>query len=197
MTLKEKWAKIFNTTETDWEYWRKEHGCSEKLIIAGPSRIIGLINLSKFNKNIEWKMYGKCSEPTKKMKGNFVFDGGMYGITWLRDIYPELPESLEVARYNGGILFKINEDIAVGIGDKITGDEFYYNDEGVMFIELKFEETKEEWRTTTTAKEFIKWDNNMAKRKHGGSKLHEWFEDVYRFEYFFEEEEEMGDFMLI
>ena len=36
MTLKEKWAKIFNTTETDWEYWRKEHGCSEKLIIAGP-----------------------------------------------------------------------------------------------------------------------------------------------------------------
>lgn len=196
MTVKEKWAKIFNTTETDWEYWKKEHGCSEKLIIAGPSRIVGLLDLSKISEDIEWKMYGKYSEPTKKMNGNFLFKNGMYGVSWLRDIYPMLSESVEVGRYREAILFRITDDIAVGIGEKITGEGFYYNDEGVMFIEFDFEETKEEWRHTTKAKEFIKWENNMAKRKHSG-KAHNWYEEVYRFEKFFEEEEEMGDFMLI
>ncbi len=197
MTLKEKWAKIFNTTEKDWEYWKKEHGCSEKLIIAGPSRIVGLLDLNKVDDNIEWTTYGKYSEPIKKMGGNFIFEGGMYGIRWLRDIYAMLPESVEVARYVEAILFKITDDIAVGIGEKITGDDFYYDDEGVMFVELKFEQTKEEWRTVTKAKEFIKWDNDMAKRKHTGKGVNWWYEEIYKFEYFFEEEEEMGDFMLI
>ena len=196
MTLVEDFAKIFKATEEDLEFWKNENNLSDKIIIAGPSRIIGLFDLTKCDDVGEWESYEKCSEPTKKMCGNFVFNGGMYGISWLRDIYSMLPETVDVTRYRKGILFKITEDIAVGIGEKRNNKDFYYDDEGVMFIEYDWTETKDEWKTTTTDKEFIKWENNMAKRKHSGKGLI-WYEEVYRFEKFFEDEEDWGDMMLL
>ena len=195
MTLVEKFAKIFNTTEEDLTFWKKEHMLTDKIIIAGPSRIIGLIDLNKLDDDIEWKTYEKNFDPTKKMAGNFVFEGGMYGIRWLRNIFSVLSETVEVARYNIVILFKITENMAVGIGEKKTLKDFYYNDEGVMFVDWDFEKSKEEWRTVAKAKEFIKWENGMAKRKHSG-KANIWYEEVYRFENFFEEAEEWGDMMM-
>ena len=195
MTLIERFAEVFHTTEKDLMFWKKEHMLTDKIIIAGPSRIIGLIDLNKIDDDIEWTTYEKNSDPTKKMKGNFIFKGGMYGIRWLKDIYSMLSETVEAARYNIVILFKITEDIAVGIGEKRTHEDFYYDDDGVMFIEWDFEKRKEEWRTVSKAKEFIKWENNMAKRKHTG-KANIWYEEVYRFEKFFEEEEEWGDMMM-
>ncbi len=196
MTIIERFAKVFRTTEKDLKFWKKEHMLTDKIIIAGPSRIVGLIDLNKIDDDIEWTTYEKNSDPTKKMVGNFVFEGGMYGIRWLRNIYPMLSETIDVAKYNIVILFKITEDMAVGIGEKRTHEDFYYNDEGVMFVDWDFEKTKKEWKTVAKAKEFIKWENGVAKRKHKG-KANIWYEEVYKFERFFEEEEEMGDMMLI
>jgi len=196
VTFIEEWAEIFNTTEDDFESWKAENYVSDNIMIAGPSRIIGLVDLTKIDDIGEWLAYDKHSVPTKKMVGNFVFEGNMYGITFLRDIYPMLSESIEVTKYKESILFKITENIAVGIGCKVNVDDWYYNNEGVMFVEYDWTETKDEWKTTTTDKEFVKWENNMAKRKHSGKGL-VWYEEVYRFEYFFEEEEDWGDMMLL
>ena len=196
MTLIEDFVKIFFMTEEDLMFWKSENNLNDKIIIAGPGRIIALIDLTKCYDIGEWKSYEKCSEPTKKMCGNFVFEDGMYGITFLRDIFPMLSESVEVTIYCKAILFKITEDIAVGIGHKVMVDDFYYNDEGVMFVEFDWTETKDDWKTTTTDKEFVKWENNVAKRKHSGKGL-VWYEEVYRFEKFFEDEEDWGDMMLL
>ena len=196
MTLIEEWIKVLKTTTDDWEFWKGENYVSDKIIIAGPSRIIGLVDLTKIDDIGEWKIYEKLSEPTKKMVGNFVFENGMYGINFLKDIYPMLSESVEVTKYQESMLFKLTESIAVGIGCKVMNDDFYCNDEGVMFVEFDWTETKDEWKTTTTDKEFVKWENDVAKRKHSGKGL-VWYEEVYRFEYFFEEEEDFGDMMLL
>jgi len=196
MTIIEEWAKLFDTTPEKWDFWKREVGASDKIIMAGPSRILGLVDLTKITENIEWTPYSKCSEPTKKMNGNFLFDGNMYGVYFLRVIYPLLPETVGVTKYKEGILFKLTEDIAVGIGGRINHEEFYYNDEGVMFVEYDWWETKDEWKTTVTEKEFVKWENNVAKRKHKG-KTYVWNETIYKFEYFFEDEEEFGDMMQI
>ena len=196
MTIIDDWAKIFGTTVEKWDFWKREVGSDKKIIMAGPSRIIGLVDLTKIKEKLEWKSYGKSSEPTKKMEGNFVFNKHMYGTYYLSVIYPLLSEAVEITIYKGGILFKLTEDVAVGIGERLNHEEFYYNDEGVMFVEYDWWETKDEWKTTVTEKEFVKWENNVAKRKHGG-KTHIWEEKIYRFEYFFEEEEDFGDMMQV
>lgn len=184
-----EFAKLFNATKEDLEFWNKENKLNEKIIIAGPSSKIGLIDLTKTDDIGEWKSYGKCSEPTKKMDGRFVFDNQMYFIPYLRIIYKMIPETVEVIKHSVAILFKITDDIAVGICEDGVGDGFYYNDEGVMFVPYEWEDTKD--------KRFIKWINNVAKREHGDSKIHTWEEEIYKFEYFFEEEEEMGDMMML
>ncbi len=194
----EEFCAAFATNPKDWEFWKGEHKItSDKLIIAGPSRIVGLIDLNKIEEEIEWKAYAIKSEPTKKMCGNFVYEGGMYSIDFLRRAFEFLGESFEVARIREAIMFKLNEDIGLGLAEKITNEDFYYDDEGVMFIESSFEVEKEEWRTVTKAKEFIKWTDNEAKRKHKGHGTNIWWEEVYRWEKFFEEEEDMGDMMLL
>lgn len=202
MTIIEEFCKIVLDSKDvkadieDFEFWREQHNITDKVIIAGPSRIIGLVDLSKIDDISGWETYSKCSEPSKKMKGNFVFKGGMYGTHFLGYIYPMLSESVEVTRYKHAIFFKLTEDVAVGIAENINHEEFYYNDEGVMFVEFDWWETKDEWKTTVTKKEFVKWKNDVAKRKHEG-KTYEWYEEIYKFERFFEEEEEFGDMMTI
>lgn len=196
MNFVEKFTKAFGTTVENWEFWKGEMNINnDKLIIAGPSNIIGLIDLTKFEE-VEWKTYSIESKPTNKMKGDFVFDGGMYSMHFLKQLWGFLSESFEVARVREAILFKLSETVALGLAEKKNGEGFYYNDEGIMFVEWDFKIVDKKWNSVTTAKEFIKWKNNMAKRKHKGSS-HIWYEEVYRFEKFFEEEEEMGDFMLI
>jgi len=195
MSLIEKFCDTFSTTVEDWEYWKEENDSSDKLIIAGPSRIIGLVDLSDIEDEIEWETYSIKAEPKKSMSGNFVYNGNMYGIKWLTKIFHLLDETFEVAKLDEAILFRMTETVALGLGEKRNPDDFYYNDEGVMFIEWDWEDVKEEWRSVVDQKEFIKWENNMAKRKHKG-KSHIWYEELYRFEYFFEEEEDVGDMML-
>lgn len=186
----------FATDMESWEFWKGENDSSDKLIIAGPSRIVGLIDLKKMGK-IDWKSYSIESIPTNKMKGNFVFDGGMYSMDFLKKIMRFLSETFEVARVREALLFKLTESIALGLAEKRNSDDWYYDDEGVMFEDLEFEKTPENWKTTATAQEFVKWDNGVAKRKHQGKAL-VWYEEVYRFEKFFEiEEEDMGDMMLL
>lgn len=196
MTLVEDFAKIFKSTEEDLRFWKEENNINDKIIIAGPSRIIGLLDLTAIDDIDGWESYEKASEPTKKMCGNFVYRERMYGLSFLRDIYPMLSETIEVTIYLKAIVFKITEDIAVGIGEKRNNEDFFYNDEGVMFVDYDWTETKDEWKTTTTNKEFVKWENNMAKRKHAGKGL-VWYEEVYRFEKFFDDEEDWGDMMLL
>ena len=195
--LIEEFCKVTKTDIKDWNFWKSENPCSNKIIIAGPSRIIGLIDLNKIDEEIDWKFYGKNAVPTKKMKGNFVFNDMMYGIRWLKLAFQMIGETVEVATYLEAIVFKLSEDVALAVGSKALPDDFYYNDEGVMFVECDFEETQESWRTVTKAKEFIKWENGVAKRKHKG-KANVWYEEVYRWEYFFEEElDDMGDMMML
>ena len=196
MSLIEKFSIAFATDLEKWKFWKEEVGSSSKLIIAGPSRIVGLLDLTLIEEDLEWATYSIESIPTNKMKGNFVFDGRMYSMDFLKKIVQFLPESVEIARLNEAILFKLTETVALGLAEKITNDEFYYDDDGVMFVESDWEELSDNWKTVTTAKEFIKWENNMAKRKHK-SKSNVWYEEVYKFEKFFIEEDEMGDFMLI
>lgn len=195
MTIIENFTKCFNTTPDDWKFWKSENGSSDKIIIAGPSRIVGLLDLNKFDEEFEWETYSKESAPNKKMAGNFVYNGGMYSIDFLRRMFPMLPETVEVARHKEGIFFKLTDDVALGLAEKRTDVNFYYNNEGVMFVESVWTNEKgETWLTVPTEKEFIKWDGKMAKRKHTG-KAHIWYEEVYKFENFFEEEEEWGDMM--
>lgn len=196
MNLIEKFSEVFVMPIKDWEFWKEEHGCSDILIIAGPSRIVGLVDLNKIEEKIEWETYSTKTTPTKKMTGNFVYNKGMYSIDFLEKIFKFLDEIVEISRHHEAILFKLTESIALGLGEKINPDDFYYNDEGVMFIEWEWETTKKDWRTVVKEKEFIKWENNIAQRKHKG-KANIWYECVYRFEYFFEEEEDMGDMMLL
>lgn len=197
MNLIEKFSIAFGMTMEEWDFWkREEERVCDKLIIAGPSRIVGLIDLNQLEE-IEWKEYSIESKPTKKMKGDFVFDGGMYSIDFLKKIFQFLSESFEVARVREAIMFKLTEDIALGLAEKRKGDGWYYNDEGIMFVEWEFEGLSDKWKTVTTDKEFIKWENNVAKREHKGHNLRTWYEEVYRFEKFFEEEEEWGDMMQI
>jgi len=181
-------SKDIKATIEDFEFWREQHNISDKIIIAGPSRIIGLIDLSKLGNIGEWETYSKCSKPTKKMKGNFVFTNSRYALNSLRELYPMLSETVEVMKRGIAILFKLTEDIAIGIAENPTSDGFYYNDDGVMFVPYEWEETK--------TKKFIKWENKVAKRKHQGHP-EPWYEEIYMFEYFFEEEEEFGDMMMI
>lgn len=195
--LIEEFCKVTKTDIKDWVSWKEENPCSNKIIIAGPSRIIGLIDLNKIDEEIDWNFYSKNTVPTKKMKGNFVFGNKMFGVRWLKFAFQMIGEIVEVATYLEAIVFKLTEDVALGIGNKALPDDFYYNDEGVMFVECDFEETQKSWRTVTKAKEFIKWENGMAKRKHSG-KANVWYEEVYRWEYFFEEElDDMGDMMML
>jgi len=189
-----KFVKDFGTTLESWEFWQKEHGVNPRILIAGPSRIIGLVDLEALEEDIDWETYTKCSEPTKKMTGNFVYGGRMYSIYFLRDMYNWLPEVVDVTIYHETIMFKLTDSVAIGLGTKVQVDDWYYNDEGVMFVEFDWTETKDEWKTTTTDKEFVKWIDCVAKRKHHG-KSHVWYEEVYRFEKFFQVEEEMGDFL--
>ena len=189
-------SKDIKATIKDFEFWREQHNITDKVIIAGPSRLVGLIDLSKLDNITEWETYSKCSEPTKKMKGNFVFTNSRYPLSFLREIYPMLSETVEVMKRDIVILFKLTEDIAVGIVENISHEEFYYNEEGVMFVEFDWTETKDDWKTTVTEKEFVKWVNGVAKRKHKG-KTYEWYDEIYKFECFFEEEEEFADMMMI
>ena len=191
----EDFSIAFATDLEKWKFWKEEVGSSSKLIIAGPSRIVGLLDLTLIEEDLEWTTYSIESIPTNKMKGNFVFDGRMYSMDFLKKVYHFLSESFEVARLNEAILFKLTETVALGLAEKKTNEDFYYNDEGVMFVEEEFEKLDKKWKTVTKAKEFIKWENNMAKRKHSG-KAQVWYEEVYRFEKFFEiEEDDMGDIM--
>ena len=197
MTLIDIFCSVFSTSVEDWNFWKVQHGINnDKLIIAGPSRIVGLVDLDKIDDIIEWETYSIHTTPTKKMKGNFVYDGSMFSMDFLIKSLHLLDEIVEIARLNEAILFKLTESIALGLAEKRNPDGFYYNDEGIMFIEWEWEDIKDEWKSVITEKEFIKWDKNVAKRKHKG-KTHIWYEEVYRFEYFFEEEEQMGDMMLI
>jgi len=196
MDLIEKFSIAFATDLEKWKFWKEEVGSSSKLIIAGPSRIVGLLDLTLIEEDLEWVIYSLESNPSNKMKGNFVFDGRMYSMDFLKKIIKFLPESVEIARLNEAILFRLTETVALGLAEKITTDEFYYDDDGVMFVEWDFDKLSKDWKTVTTAKEFIKWRDGVAKRKHTG-KAQVWYEEVYNFEKFFVEEEEMGDFMLI
>jgi len=196
MSLIEDFCNAFATTVENWEFWRDEHNSSDKLIIAGPSRIVGLVDLKKMPK-IEWESYSIESPPTKKMKGNFVFEGGMYSMDFLKRSIKFLSDPFEVARVNEAIMFKLTESVALGLAEKITNEDFYYNDEGVMFVELDWESQGETWKTVSQAKEFVKWVDGVAKRKHSG-KSTSWYEEVYNFEKFFAEElEDMGDMMML
>ncbi len=196
MNLIEKFCIAFATDVEAWNHWKDEIKASDKIIIAGPSRIVGLVDLNRF-KEIEWKTYSIESTPTKKMVGNFVFDGGMYSMDFLKKSIQFLSDPFEVARVREAIMFKLSKDIALCLAEKMITEDFYYNDEGVMFVEEKFEKLSKEWKTVTTAKEFIKWENDIAKRKHSG-KSQVWYEEVYRFKKFFEEyEDDMGDMMLL
>lgn len=192
--LVHKFIKHLGISVENWEHWKEEYNYSDRLIIAGPSRITALIDLTKIDEDIEWTPYSTISVPTKKMKGNFVFCEHIYAIYFLRKMFEFIGESVEVASFKDAILFKLSETVAIGIGCKLTSDDFYCNDEGVMFVEFDWEETKDSWKTTTTKKEFIKWVDGVAKRKHKGN-VHVWDEEVYQFEKFFELEEEEGDFL--
>jgi len=194
MTIIDKFCECFEMTPDNWKFWKSEHKSSDKLIIAGPSRIAGIVDLNKFDEEFEWETYSKESGPTKKMAGNFVHKGGLYSIDFLRKMFPMIPESVEIARHKEGIFFKLTDDFALGLAEKRTDVDFYYNNEGVMFVESDFEKLADDWKTVTAEKEFIKWDGKMAKRKHSG-KAQVWYEEVYKFENFFEEEEEWGDMM--
>ena len=189
MTIIEDFVKVCCTTKEDLIFWTKENNLSDKIIVAGPSRMTGLVDLTKLDDVLEWKSYGKCSEPTKKMDGNFVFDGHMYFIPYLRIVYPMIPETVEITRYKILILFKLTDGIALGICETLLAEGFYYNDEGVMFVPYDWEDTKD--------KEFVKWIDNVARKEHGDSTVRNWYEEIYKFEKFFEEEEEMGDMMLL
>jgi hypothetical protein len=195
MGIIEEFANRFKTTVEDWEYWKKEHNSSEALIIANPDRIFGIIDISSI-KGIEWKTYNKLTEPSKKMEGEFVYANKCFSVGFLRDLFPFIPETVEVAYYHLALLFKLTPDMALGLAERIITDDFYYDDEGVMFIDFEWEQKKDEWSTKTTDKEFIKWEGKMAKRLHKG-KTYEFYEYIYKFEQFFEEQEEEGDMMLI
>jgi len=193
----EMFSEAFVMTMEDWKFWEEQEGRkSDKLIIAGPSRIVGLLDLRQLEE-IEWKEYSIESKPTNKMKGDFVFEGEMYSIDFLKKIFQFLSESFEVARVKQVIIFKLTERIGLGLAQKRNGEGWYYNDEGIMFVEWEFEGLSDKWKTVTKAKEFVKWVDNMATRKHQGIGLRYWDEEVYRFEKFFIEEEDMGDMMLL
>lgn len=190
----EQFLKQCSTTLEDWEFWKKEHQLSDKLIVAGPSRIIALLNIPKLEEGIEWTDYSIKSTPTKKMGGCFAYGKHIYSIYFLRDdVFKFIGESVEIGVYAGAVMvFKLTETIALGLSPKLMEDGFYFNDEGVMFI-------NDDWGDIDliSAKDgFIKWDDGVAKRKHNG-KAGEWYEEVYQFEKFFEEEEELGDMMLL
>ena len=187
----EKFLEKCTSTLEDWEFWKKEHKLSDKLIVAGPSRIIALLDLTKLEEDIVWEPYTPISKPTKKMTGCFTYDKYIYSIYFLRDdVFDFIDESVEIGLYKEIMLFKLTETIALGLAPKIQGDDFYFNNKGVCFVNDDWEEDK----GTDSKKEFINWDDGVAKWKHSG-KVGEWFEYVYQFEKFFELEEEMGDFL--
>ena len=116
----------------------------------------------------------------------------IYSIYFLRDdVFKFIGESVEIGLYKEVMLFKLTETIALGLAPKIIGNDFHFNEEGVMFVNDDWEEFK----TTPTKKEFIKWENGVAKWRHTGKGNNNWDEEIYHFKKFFEEEEEMGDFL--
>jgi hypothetical protein len=189
--LIDKFLKQCATTIEDWEFWQKEHKINDKIIVAGPSRIIALVDLTKLEGDIVWTPYTPISKPSKKMSGCFTYDKHIYSIYFLRDdVFKFIGESIEIGLYKEAMLFKLTETIALGLAPKLIENEYYFNNEGVMFVNESWEEDK----STSGEREFVKWVDNKAKWKHN-SKAGEWFEEVYKFEKFFEEEEDMGDFL--
>jgi hypothetical protein len=189
----EEFAKEFIVN--DWEFWKEEDRLSDTILIAAPSRIVALVDIPKAKEEMNWETYTIISEPTKKMGGCLAYNGKLFSMHFLEKAFKFLKPTVEICYYGDiAILFKLTETIALAIACKIDEDGFYYNDEGVNFVDVDWEETKEEWRTTMKAQEFIKWSDGMAKRKHTG-KSGEWYEEVYKFEKFFEKEEDMGDFL--
>ena len=194
----DKFLKKCASTMEDWEFWKKEHNLSDKLIVAGPSRIIALLDIPKLEEEIEWTSYFIKSTPTKKMSGCFAYGKHIYSIYFLRDdVYDFIGESVEIGTYADGVImvFKLTETIALGLAPKLMEDGFYFNDEGVQFVDEDWGDEDLNRDLNNAKEEFIKWDDGVAKRKHMGANLQEWYEEVYQFEKFFELEEEMGDFL--
>jgi len=197
----EQFLKQCTTTMEDWKYWKKEHKLSDKLIVAGPSRIIALLDIPELDEEIEWTAYSIKSTPTKKMSGCFAYNKNIYSIYFLReDVFKFIGESFEVGVYKGAIiLFKLTETIALGLAPKLMEDGFYFNDEGVQFVDVDWEDEDLNKSLNNSAKEeFIKWEDGVAKRLHTTENAsNDWYEEVYQFEKFFEIEEDLGDMMLL
>ena len=108
------------STLEEWEFWKKEHNLSDKLIVAGPSRIIALLDIPKLDGEIEWTPYTPISKPTKKMGGCFTYGKHIYSIYFLRDdVYEFIGESVEIGTYAESIMvFKLTETIATSLSVK-------------------------------------------------------------------------------
>lgn len=186
-----------SSTLEEWEFWREEHNISDKIIVAGPSRIIALLDIPKLDEEIEWTPYTPISKPSKKMGGCFAYGKHIYSIYFLRDdVFEFLGESVEIGTYAESIMvFKLTDTIALGLAPKLMEGGFYFNDEGVQFVDEDWGDEDMNEHMNDAKQEFIKWEDGVAKRKHTGVNLREWYEEVYQFEKFFELEEEMGDFL--
>lgn len=193
----DKFLEKCATTLEDWKFWKEEHKLSDRLIVAGPSRIIALLDIPKLEEEIEWTPYTPISKPSKKMSGCFAYGKHIYSIYFLRDdVFEFLGESVEIGTYAGAVMvFKLTETIALGLSPKLMEDGFYFNDEGVMFVDEDWGDEDLNKDLNDAKEEFIKWEDGVAKRKHSGGNVGDWYEEVYQFEKFFELEEEMGDFL--
>ena len=133
------------------------------------------------------------------MGGCFTYGKHIYSIYFLRDdVYEFIGESVEIGTYAESIMvFKLTETIALGLAPKLMEGGFYFNDEGVQFVDDDWGDEELNKRLNSSAKEeFIKWEDGVAKRLHTAENIaNDWYEEVYQFEKFFELEEEMGDFL--
>lgn len=197
--LIEKFEDIFSASMEGWEKWVKKHEYNKSCIIADPSRYVGLVDLRKIDFDLEWRAYIPLQEKFNKFTGEFIYDGKLFDVDFLGKVIKFLKEtsniaSVEIARYESALLFKINEAVALAIAERITIHEFYYNDEGVLFGDFELDYDDDILKPVTIETEFVKWDGNVAHRKCAGKTL-VWHEYIYKFENFFDEEEEMGDFL--
>lgn len=188
-----KFVKHFSTSIEAWEKWKKKNNYNEACLVAGPSRIAALVDLTKLDFDFDWNTYTIICKPPKGMSGNFLYNGHIFSIDLLRRSFNLLKETTDISLYKGALFFRLNETVALAIGGKRTSKDFYYNADGILFEDLEEDESTGEFDKIIST-EFVKWNGTVAERNKKGKTLN-WSEYIYKFERFFEEEEDMGDFL--
>ncbi len=200
------------------EYWKDylkyetKGGANQKIVISGPSRIVALGRIkemdSKDDLNEDWRTYSvvRNFKIKKSISDNaeLYFDGCYFNVRLFlkvcQAIFKDKP-IIDIKLYKANsvevLALKIDDDYCFAISSRIDhkNPDTIIKEDGVWFIDYELGEAEDGtviFNDKEISREFYKWKDGIAMHK-----VRTWKKYLIDKSYFFQEEEEIGEMMLI